>query len=103
MYYIMKFFLIIIMALSIFTFTVFLTTINNNEKVFAVCNEINNTTIYCHEQYNTRSNTATTTITEEEEEPSPLFCMDLKCNLSDDDLLDSEIDTINSPLGNSEY
>ncbi len=73
------------MVFSIFTATGLLTTISYNEKVFAVCNEINNKNIYCHEQYNTRSNTATTTTTieEEEEEPSTLFCITLACNLSD--------------------
>jgi hypothetical protein len=99
----MKIFLMVIMLLSIFTATLFFTTPTNSEKVFAVCSEINNTTTYCHEQYNTHSNTATTTITEEKEEPSPLFCIDLECNLSDNDLLDSEIDTINSPLNDLEY
>ncbi len=77
------------MVLSIFTATSFLISFSNNEKVFAVCNQINNTTTYCHEQYNAHSNTAitnttttttttstTTTEQKEEEEPSPLFCMD---------------------------
>ncbi len=98
----MKFLLVIIMVLSIFSGTMFFSSVSYNEKVFAICNEINNTTISCHEQYNTRSNTATTTITEEEEQ-SPLFCIDLDCNLSDEDLLDSGIDTINSPLDDFEY
>jgi hypothetical protein len=69
------------MVFSIFTATGLLTTISYNEKVFAVCNEINNKNIYCHEQYNTRSNTATTTTTIEEEEPST-FCNTLACNLN---------------------
>ncbi len=107
----------VIMVLSIFTATSFLISFSNNESVSAVCNDTNNKNIYCHEQYNTHSNiavtnatttttsTTATTMTEEEEEkePSSLFCMDLKCNLSDNDLLDSEVDTISSPLGDLEY
>jgi hypothetical protein len=99
----MKFFLMITMILAVFTATMFLSSISNNEKVYAVCNEIKNTNVYCHEQYNTHSNTAKTSITEEKEEQSPLFCIDLTCNLSDDDLLDSEIGTISDPIGDFEY
>jgi hypothetical protein len=99
----MKIFLKITMILSIFTATMFLSSISNNEKVYAVCNEIKNTSVYCHEQYNTHSNTATTSITEEKEEPSPLFCIGLTCSLSDDDLLDSGMDTISDPIGDFEY
>ncbi len=97
----MKFLIMVIMVLSIFTSTAFLISFSNNERVSAVCNQVDNKTTYCHEQYTTHTNTATTTITEEEE-PNP-FCMDLKCNLSDNDLLDSEMDTISSPLGDLDY
>ncbi|MBA3750552.1 MAG: hypothetical protein H0X03_06630 [Nitrosopumilus sp.] len=76
------------MVFSFFTAIGFLTTISYNDKVFAVCNEVNNKNIYCHEQYNTRSNTDTTTTTTttttitEEKEQTPLFCTTLACNLS---------------------
>jgi len=90
------------MILSIFSATSFLISFSNNERVSAVCNQVSNSTVFCHEQYNTRSNTATTTITEEEESSS-LFCMDLKCNLNDNEPSNSEIDTIDSPLDYLDY
>ncbi len=89
------------MILSVVTAGLFIGTISNNDKVFAVCSESGNENfknIHCNENYNYNSNTGTTTptITEEEEEESS-GCMGLLC--LDDGLLGSSLDTVSNPLG----
>ncbi len=104
-FYSMKIILMIPMILSIVTASMFIATISNNDKVFAVCSEMNSENsrnIHCNENYNYNSNTATTTsptITEEveAEEPSPQDCMGLLC--LGDGLLGPGLDTISNPLG----
>jgi hypothetical protein len=109
----MKTILKIPIILSIFTASMFISTLSDDEKVSALCKENNNKNIYCHEEHNNHSNTATTTtsttttnptITEEgnEEESIPMYCIDLSCSLSDD-LLGSSMDAINSPLGDLDF
>lgn len=101
----MKIILMIPMILSIVTASMFIATISNNDKVFAVCSEMNNENsknMYCNENYNYNSNTDSTTsstITEEveEEEPSPQECTGLLC--LGDGLLGPGLDTISNPLG----
>jgi hypothetical protein len=107
----MKTILTIPIILSIFTASMFIGTLSDNEKVYAFCKENNNKNIYCHEEHNNHSNTATTTtsttttnpatIEEEanEEESIPMYCIDLSCSLSDN-LLGSSMDSISSPLDN---
>ncbi len=104
-FYSMKIILMIPMIPSIVTASMLFTTISSNDKVFAVCSEMNtenSRNIHCNENYNYNSNTATTTtptITEEveAEEPSPQDCMGLLC--LGDGLIGPGLDTISNPLG----
>ena len=101
----MKIILMIPMVLSIVTASMFIATISSNDKVFAVCNEMNSEyskNMYCNENYNYNSNTDTTTsptITEEveDEEPSPQECTGLLC--LGNGLIGPGLDTISNPLG----
>ncbi len=117
----MKIILMIPMILSIVAASMFIATISNDDKVFAVCTEMigeNQRTIHCEDRINdsssntdtttssntdttTSSNTDTTTptITEEveDEEPSPQDCMGLLCLV--DGLIGPGLDTISNPLG----
>jgi hypothetical protein len=93
------------MILSIVTASMFIATISDNDKVFALCSESSNENskhIHCSENYNYNSNTDTTTTTPttteevEEEEPSS-DCMGLVC--LDEGILGSSLDTVSNPLG----
>ena len=89
----------IVAIFSILSVTTIFMTVNNSGKVMAICGEINDPNISCHEQYNTHSNTATsTTSTTNEDESDSLLCSDLKCNLGEEYLLDPETDVMDDPL-----
>ena len=93
------------MILSIVTASMFIATISNNDKVFAVCSESNNENfknIQCNENYNYNSDTYTTTtaptITEEVEEYEPSSdCDGILC--LGEGLLSPGLDTISNPFG----
>lgn len=89
----------IVVIFSVLSVTALFTTLNNNGVAFAICSEIDDPNISCHEQYNTHSNTATsTTSTTNEDESDSLLCSDLKCNLGEEYLLDPETDVMDDPL-----
>ena len=89
----------IIVIFSILSVSTLFTTLNNNGAVFAICSELDDPNISCHEQYNSHSNTATsTTSTTTEDKSNPLLCSDLKCNLGDEYNLDPETDVMDDPL-----
>lgn len=101
----MKIILMIPMILSIVTASMFIATISNNDKVFAVCSESNNENfknIQCNENYNYNSDTYTTTtaptITEEVEEyETSSYCDGIFCLGAG--LISPGLDTISNPLG----
>ena len=71
---------------------------NGNSIAYALCSEITDPNISCHEQHNTHSNVETTTsTTTEEEEVSPLLCSDLKCSFGKEYILGHDTD-IADPL-----
>ena len=89
----------IVVIFSVLSVTALFTTLNNNGAAFAICSEIDDPNISCHEQYNTHSNTATsTTSTTNEDESDSMLCTDLKCNLGKEYLLDPETDVMDDPL-----
>jgi hypothetical protein len=89
----------IVAIFSILSVTTIFMTVNNSGKVMAICGEINDPNISCHEQYNSHSNTASyTTSSTTEDESEPLLCTDLKCNLGDEYALDPETDLMDDPL-----
>ncbi len=83
--------------LSFVATTGFLNMADYNGKVFADCKDLKNANVYCHEQYNNRSNNATTI--RQTEEINPQSCNDLICSLSDSSPLNPGMDTISNPLG----
>lgn len=102
----MKIILMIPMILSIVTASMFIATISNNDKVFAICSESNNENfknIQCNEKYNYNSDTYTTTttaptITEElEDYESSSYCDGIFC--LDGGLIGPGLDTISNPFG----
>ncbi len=102
-FYSMKIILMIPMILSIVTASMFIATISNNDKVFAVCSESNNENfknIQCNENYNYNSDTYTTTtptITEEVEEyETSSYCDGIFC--LGGGLISPGLDTISNPF-----
>ena len=101
----MKIFLMIPMILSIVTASMFIATISNNDKVFAVCSESNNenfNNIQCNENYNYNSDTYTTTTTPTitegvEEYETSSYCDGIFCLGSG--LISPGIDTFSNSLG----
>jgi hypothetical protein len=84
---------------SILSVTTLFMTLNSNGPAMAICSEINDPNISCHEQYNSHSNTATsTTSTTTEDDSEPMLCTDLKCNLGEEYMLDPETDVMDDPL-----
>lgn len=88
--------------LSLLSATSLLIFANGNGMAYALCSEITDPNVSCHEQHNSHSNveTTTSTTTEEEEEVdevSPLLCSDLKCSLGKEYILGHETD-IADPL-----
>lgn len=82
---------------SILSISAIMTTLNNNGVAFAFCDGIENPNVSCHEQYNSHSNTETTTSTTEDE-TDLILCTDLKCNLGKEYLLDPRTDVMDDPL-----
>ena len=68
--------------------------------VYAVCSEVKDPNVSCHEQYNSRSNIDSTTSSSvtQEDDDNPLLCSDLKCNLGHEYLLDPDNDLVDNPL-----
>ena len=87
----------VLTILVVLVTTAFLSTIHYNGKVFAECKDLKNANVYCHEQYNNRSNNATTI--RQTDEFNPQSCNDIICSLGDINHLESGMDTISNPLG----
>ncbi len=90
---------VIFSILSAFTLIM---TLNNNGVAFAICGELESPNVSCHEQYNSHSNTATSTTTTEDES-DPMLCTDLKCSLGEEYLLDPKTDVMDDPLDLLDY
>lgn len=89
----------IIVVFSIFSISALMTTFSSNGVTFALCDGIENPNVSCHEQYNSHSNTeTTTTASPAEEESAPMLCTDLKCNLGKEYLLDPRVEVMDNPL-----
>jgi hypothetical protein len=94
----------VVVIFSILSASTLFTTLNNNGAAFAICGEIDDPNVTCHEQYNSHSNTATsTTSTTTDDESDHLLCADLKCNLGEEYLLDPETDVMDDPLDLLDY
>ena len=84
--------------LSLFSATSLLIFANGNTNASALCSEITDPNVTCHEQHNSHSNVETTTssTTEEEEEAieedNPLLCSDLKCSFGKEYILGHDTD-----------
>jgi hypothetical protein len=84
---------------SIMGVTTLLMSINNSGAAMAICSEINDPNVSCHEQHNSHSNVATsTTSTTTEDESEPVLCTDLKCNLGEEYMPDLETGVMDDPL-----
>lgn len=94
----------IVVIFSILSVSTLFATLNNNGAAFALCSELDDPNISCHEQYNSHSNTASsTTSTTTEDESISMFCTDLKCNLGEEYLLDPETDVLDDQLDLLDY
>jgi len=95
----------IFVIFSILSVSTLFTTLNNNGAAYAICSELDDPNISCHEQYNSHSNTATSTYssTTTEDESDPMLCTDLKCNLGEEYLLDPKTDVMDDPLDLLDY
>lgn len=94
----------IVVIFSILSVSTLFATLNNNDVAFAICSELDDPNISCHEQYNSHSNTLTsTTSTTTEDESDSMLCTDLKCNLGKEYLLDPETDVLDDPLDLLDY
>lgn len=73
--------------------------------VYALCSEVKDPNVSCHEQYNTRSNVDSTTSSSVEEDDSsvPLLCSDLKCSLGHEYMLDPDNNLDEDPLDFMDY
>ncbi len=102
----MRTFFILAVIFSLISATSFLALSHGNSIVFAVCSEITDPKVSCHEQYNSRSNvetTTSTTSTDDEEEESPLLCSDLKCTLGEEYMLSPDTSLKDSPFDLLDY
>ncbi len=94
----------IVVIFSILSVSTLFTTLHNNGAAYAICSELGDPNISCHEQYNSRSNTATSTsLTTTEDESDPMLCTDLKCNLGEEYLLDPKTDVMDDHLDLLDY
>jgi hypothetical protein len=97
----------IVVIFSILSVSTLFTTLNNNGAAYAICSELDDPNISCHEQYNSHSNIATSTSTSSstttEDESDPMLCTDLKCNLGEEYLLDPKTDVMDDPLDLLDY
>ncbi len=95
----MRILLKVIVVFSILSISASMTTLNSNGVTFALCDGIKNPNVSCHQQYNSQSNTETTTTPSTIEEESDLMlCMDLKCNLGKEYLLDPTTEVMDDSL-----
>ncbi|WP_458743071.1 hypothetical protein [Candidatus Nitrosocosmicus sp. T] len=88
----------IVIVFSILSISALMTTLNNNGVTFALCEGTENPNLTCHQQYNSHSNTETTSTSTTEEESDLMLCTDLKCNLGKEYLLDPRTDIMDDPL-----
>jgi hypothetical protein len=88
----------IVIVFSILSISALMTTLNNNGVTFALCEGIENPNVSCHQQFNSHSNTETTSTSTTEEETDHILCTDLKCNLGEEYLLDPSTDVMDDPL-----
>jgi hypothetical protein len=89
----------VIIVFSILSISAFMTTPNSNGVTFALCDGIKNPNVSCHQQYNSYSNTETTTTHSAiESESDLLLCSDLKCNLGNEYLLDPRTEVMDDSL-----
>lgn len=93
-----------------FVFTILTTTtlfgsLYAGNHVYALCNEVKDPNVSCHEQYNTRSNIDSTTSSsvEEDDNKTPMLCSDLKCSLGHEYMLDPDNDLVEDPLDFMDY
>jgi hypothetical protein len=99
-YFNMRTLLKIIVVFSILSISALMTTLISNGVTFALCDGIKNPNVSCHQQYNSDSNTETTTTpSTTEEEIDLMLCTDLKCNLGKEYLLDPRTEVMDDPLG----
>jgi hypothetical protein len=93
-----------IIIFSILSISAIFATSNDNGVAVAICGELEDPNVSCHEQYNSHSNSETTTTsTAIEDESDPLLCTDLKCNLGEEYLLDPTTNEIDDPLDLLDY
>lgn len=80
-------------------------SLTGGKLVYALCNEIKDPNVSCHEQYNSRSNIDSTTSNsvEEDDDAAPLLCSDLKCSLGHEYMLDPDNDLVEDPLDFMDY
>lgn len=92
-------------VLTILTTATLLPSFIGVKPIYALCSEVKDPNVSCHEQYNTRSNidSTTSTSTEEDDNTSPLLCSDLKCKLGHEYMLDPDNDLVEDPLDFMDY
>ena len=88
----------IVVVFSILSISALMTTLNSNGVTFASCEGVENPNVSCHQQYNSQSNTETTTTSTIAEESDLMLCTDLKCNLGKEYLLDPRPDVMDDAL-----
>lgn len=88
----------IVVIFSILSISALMIPLNNNGITFAFCDGNEKPNVSCHEQYNSHSNTETTTSSTAEDESDLMLCTDLKCNLGKEYLLDPRTDIMADPL-----
>ena len=64
----------IVVIFSILSVSTLFTTLNNNGAAYAICSELDDPNISCHEQYNSHSNTATSTLPQLQLRMNPILC-----------------------------
>ena len=64
----------IVVIFSILSVSTLFTTLNNNGAAYAICSELDDPNISCHEQYNSHSNTATSTLLHLQLRMNPILC-----------------------------
>lgn len=90
---------------AILTPAMVFSTVTEGKFANALCSEIKDPKVSCHEQYNSRSNIDSTTSssTEEDNHSAPLLCSDLKCHLGHEYMLDPDNDMVQDPLDFMDY
>jgi hypothetical protein len=101
----MRTLLTVVVVFTILTTVTILTIPATGKDAYALCSEVKDPNVSCHEQYNTRSNIDSTTSSsvEEGDDTAPLLCSDLKCNLGHEYMLDPDNDLVEDPLDFMDY